>query len=306
MTPTAQENKENEEKQTKEQGNKDTETPLSWNEQVNNESNTLSDIMNIANIEQLEHTKNNLEAKNTHEKDEKCNNPTDKIKEDSFIDSEDFIDDAFMEGCTTATSSKEWNIRSLGTPTENEERDGPTHLDDRTTDSEPTGNYPESYEVAENSNDMQIDEHNIKPEEKISNAGASAPPQTLIMDSVDELSAAYSDEKSAVNLMTINEITRPNTSPDRNQPQALAGLPNGSRNMPHNVNLKIATLNVKGLNNRGKQTNTITLLKSYNLDIIALQETNMNNEKTIEQIKFQWGSPQYGQARVLSLREKKT
>ena len=61
--------------------------------------------------------------------------------------------------------------------------------------------------------------------------------------------------------------------------------------MPRNINLKIATLNVKGLNNRGKQTNTITLLKSYKLDIISLQETNMNNEKTIEQIKFQWGFP---------------
>jgi len=61
--------------------------------------------------------------------------------------------------------------------------------------------------------------------------------------------------------------------------------------MPHNINLKIATLNVKGLNNRGKQTNTITLLKSYKLDIITLQETNMNSEKTIEQIKFQWGFP---------------
>ncbi|CAG8830450.1 9516_t:CDS:1, partial [Gigaspora rosea] len=55
------------------------------------------------------------------------------------------------------------------------------------------------------------------------------------------------------------------------------------------INIKIASLNVKGLNNRGKQTNTITLLKTYKLDIIVLQETNLNNRDTIDQIKFQWG-----------------
>ena len=76
--------------------------------------------------------------------------------------------------------------------------------------------------------------------------------------------------------------------------------------MPHNINLKIAILNVKGLNNRGKQTNTITLLKSYKLDIITLQETNMNSEKQLNKSNFNGGFPQYGQIKVLSLQEKKT
>jgi exonuclease III len=52
--------------------------------------------------------------------------------------------------------------------------------------------------------------------------------------------------------------------------------------------LKIATLNVKGLNDKQKQQNTLTLLKSYNLDIILLQETNLNNGKTREFLQQQW------------------
>jgi exonuclease III len=51
---------------------------------------------------------------------------------------------------------------------------------------------------------------------------------------------------------------------------------------------KIATLNVKGLNNQQKQRNTLTLLKSYKLDLIMLQETNLNDEKTQNFLKNQW------------------
>ena len=57
--------------------------------------------------------------------------------------------------------------------------------------------------------------------------------------------------------------------------------------MPQKFKLKIATLNVKGLNNRGKQQNSLTLLKTYRLDIIMLQETNLNNEKTQSFLKQQ-------------------
>ena len=58
--------------------------------------------------------------------------------------------------------------------------------------------------------------------------------------------------------------------------------------MPQKLKLKIATLNVKGLNDRGKQQNSLTLLKSYKLDIIMLQETNLNNEKMQSFLKQQW------------------
>jgi len=44
--------------------------------------------------------------------------------------------------------------------------------------------------------------------------------------------------------------------------------------------IKIATLNVKGLNNRPKAQKTLTLLKSYNLDIIMIQETNLKDPGT--------------------------
>ena len=52
--------------------------------------------------------------------------------------------------------------------------------------------------------------------------------------------------------------------------------------------LKIATLNVKGLNNQLKQKNTLTLLKSYKLDLIMLQETNLDNSNTQNFLKNQW------------------
>ena len=44
--------------------------------------------------------------------------------------------------------------------------------------------------------------------------------------------------------------------------------------------IKIATLNVKGLNNKSKAQRTLTLLKSYKLDIILLQETNLTDTAT--------------------------
>ena len=53
--------------------------------------------------------------------------------------------------------------------------------------------------------------------------------------------------------------------------------------------IKIATLNVKGLNNRPKAQNTLTLLKSYNLDVIMLQETNLKDSKTRNFLAQQWG-----------------
>jgi exonuclease III len=58
--------------------------------------------------------------------------------------------------------------------------------------------------------------------------------------------------------------------------------------MLNNLKLKIATLNVKGLNDLQKQRNTLTLLKSYNLDIIMLQETNLNNKDTQNFLQQQW------------------
>jgi exonuclease III len=51
--------------------------------------------------------------------------------------------------------------------------------------------------------------------------------------------------------------------------------------------IKIATLNVKGLNNQEKQKKTLTLIKSYKLDLILLQETNLNNNSTQNFLKQQ-------------------
>src|SRR5690242_17530375 len=53
--------------------------------------------------------------------------------------------------------------------------------------------------------------------------------------------------------------------------------------------IKIATLNVKGLNNPDKAQKTLTLLKSYHIDIIMLQETNLENKDTREFLHNQWG-----------------
>src|SRR5690349_12260006 len=52
--------------------------------------------------------------------------------------------------------------------------------------------------------------------------------------------------------------------------------------------LRIATLNVKGLNNIDKRQKTLTLLKTHNFDIIALQETNLFNTATKKLLKDQW------------------
>jgi exonuclease III len=53
----------------------------------------------------------------------------------------------------------------------------------------------------------------------------------------------------------------------------------------NNTSIKIATLNVKGLNNPEKRLRTLTLLKSYRLDIILLQETNIFNTATQQFLK---------------------
>src|SRR5205085_10796676 len=56
----------------------------------------------------------------------------------------------------------------------------------------------------------------------------------------------------------------------------------------NNSTIKIATLNVKGLNNLDKRIRTLTLLKSYKLDIILLQETNIFDIATQYFLKDQW------------------
>src|SRR5437016_7105636 len=57
--------------------------------------------------------------------------------------------------------------------------------------------------------------------------------------------------------------------------------------------IRIATLNVKGLNNRSKAQNTLTLLKSYHLDLILIQETNLKDKSTRDFLAQQWGYDSY-------------
>src|SRR6185437_5073067 len=52
---------------------------------------------------------------------------------------------------------------------------------------------------------------------------------------------------------------------------------------------RIATLNVKGLNDRYKHQKTMTLLKTYKIELIMLQETNLTNNSTRNFLKQQWG-----------------
>ena len=59
------------------------------------------------------------------------------------------------------------------------------------------------------------------------------------------------------------------------------------------LKIKIGTLNVKGLNNMKKAHRTLTLLKSYHLDIIMLQETNLENLNTRNFLQQQWGYSSY-------------
>ncbi|CAG8846898.1 43297_t:CDS:1, partial [Gigaspora margarita] len=93
------ENKENKEKQTREQENKIVEPPLSWDEQVDNEITTLSDIMNTTDIKWSEHIESIPEAKSTQVIDAKSSN-TNEIKADNILDCEDFIEDLdFIEEC---------------------------------------------------------------------------------------------------------------------------------------------------------------------------------------------------------------
>jgi exonuclease III len=59
------------------------------------------------------------------------------------------------------------------------------------------------------------------------------------------------------------------------------------------LKIKIGTLNVKGLNNMEKAHRTLTLLKSYHLDIIMLQETNLESLNTRNFLQQQWGYSSY-------------
>jgi len=52
---------------------------------------------------------------------------------------------------------------------------------------------------------------------------------------------------------------------------------------------RIATLNVKGLNDRYKRQQTITLIKTYKIELIIIQETNLTNDNTRNFLKQQWG-----------------
>jgi len=69
--------------------------------------------------------------------------------------------------------------------------------------------------------------------------------------------------------------------------------------------IKIATLNVKGLNNLDKQSRTLTLLKSYKLDIILLQETNTFDIATQQFLKDQWSFDSVWTGRTAILAENK-
>src|ERR1043165_942300 len=69
--------------------------------------------------------------------------------------------------------------------------------------------------------------------------------------------------------------------------------------------IKIATLNVKGLNNKPKAQKTLTLLKSYNLDIIMLQETNLKDTNTRNFLVQQWGLDSFWSSKTAILAENK-
>ena len=55
----------------------------------------------------------------------------------------------------------------------------------------------------------------------------------------------------------------------------------------NNSIIKIATLNIKSLNNLDKWLKILILLKSYKLDIILLQETNIFDIATQQFLKDQ-------------------
>jgi exonuclease III len=71
------------------------------------------------------------------------------------------------------------------------------------------------------------------------------------------------------------------------------------------IQIKIATLNVKGLNNKAKAHKTLILLKSYNLDIIAIQETNLNDLNTRTYLAQQWGFDSFWTSKTAILAGKK-
>ena len=67
--------------------------------------------------------------------------------------------------------------------------------------------------------------------------------------------------------------------------------------------ITIATLNIKGLNNSEKAQKTLTLLKSYQLDIIMLQEMNLENNNTRNFLSQQWGYSSYWSSKIAILAE---
>ncbi|CAG8530504.1 7713_t:CDS:2 [Gigaspora rosea] len=64
---------------------------------------------------------------------------------------------------------------------------------------------------------------------------------------------------------------------------------------------RITTLNVKGLNNRYKCQKTMTLFKTYKIELIMLQETNLTNDSTRNFLKQQWRYDSIWTARVAIL-----
>ncbi|CAG8829825.1 10585_t:CDS:2, partial [Gigaspora margarita] len=85
---------------TLEQENKIVEPPLSWDEKVDNESTTLSNITNTTDIKQSEYIESIPKAKSTQVIDAKNSNATNEIKAVYILDSENFIEDLdFIEGC---------------------------------------------------------------------------------------------------------------------------------------------------------------------------------------------------------------
>ena len=69
--------------------------------------------------------------------------------------------------------------------------------------------------------------------------------------------------------------------------------------------IKITTLNIKGLNNRPKAQKTLTLLKSYNLDIIMIQETNLKDPGTRQFLSQIWGFDSFWFSKTAILAGKK-
>ncbi|CAG8754521.1 22733_t:CDS:2, partial [Gigaspora rosea] len=250
--------------------------PLSWDAQVNKDNTLLKDITN-----------------------EMCTERSNYVEEKSELKEEQ-------------RTRRIWNASSLGLTTEKEDEEVHLPSDNDMIDHESIKSHSEQTDKDGTNNDMQIDKSNVtppeepidgKPFEKLTEEKETITPQLLITSPVDELATlGYTnteqtmDPPAAEDTEIASDANPPENGTENadaftrgGQRSQIVKPTNQSRIMPRDINIKIASLNVKGLNNRGKQTNTITLLKTYKLDIIVLQETNLNNRDTIDQIKFQWG-----------------